>query len=263
MKDKFLDATKMALPVVVVISAVYEYFYFKGLGVDLERSPLGTADFLRGWLVWSPILIPFILGNLFSQVLVIGAGGSYAKSDTATTSRTLSPASVRLANRVYWGLSACGVLILGYCLFVGEKLQLGVQSCVPAFTVALIAKIPTLGLSPDREKSTLTYLLVFAFVAYFSLYGFAQGTAVLDEEFEVANIDSRQVTKVDGISYDVVRVFDQWTLARQRPKHYIWIHNQSEHSIEFKAGRKRYQGLRCIWNEDSCYINKRERESFQ
>lgn len=248
----------MALPVVVVISAVYEYFYFKGLGVDLERSPLGTADFLRGWLAWSPMLIPIVLGNLTSQVLVIGEGVSYAKSDTATTSRTLSPESVRFANRIYWGLSAYGVLILGYCLFVGEQLQplVQVESCILAFTVALMVKIPTLGLSPDREESTRTSLLVFAFVAYFSLYGFDQGTAVLDEEFEVANIDSRQVTKVDGISYDVVRVFDQWTLARQRPKHYIWIHNQSEHIIEFKAGRKRYQGLRCIWNEDSCYINK-------
>ena len=261
LKVKLIEAAEIALPVVFVISAAYEYFYFKALGIDLSKTPLGTSDFLRGWIVWMPVLIPLIAGRLLSQAFVFLANGSSPEVKTPQLQR--SPAAIKLVKTAFWSLIALGASIAFSYIVIGEYIQLLLQNCIATFAVAIWIKLPTKGTSNQHQESIKFLLIPIAFVAYFSLNGFAEGSVVLDDEFDISNLHSRQKIKIEGSAYDVIRVFEQWTLVRIRPKHYVWLNNQSSQTIEFEAGRRRYQGLPCLFNEDRCYIDVRERNSFK
>lgn len=260
-KFKLFKATEIALPIVFVISAAYEYFYFKALGIDLSKTPLGTSDFLRGWIAWMPVLIPLIAGRLLSQAFVFVSNGSSPEFKSPNMQR--SPAAIKLGKAVFWSLIALGASIAFSFIVIGEYIQLLLQSCIAAFATAIWIKLPTMGISKQHEESTKFFLIPIVFVAYFSMNGFAEGSVVLDDELDISNLHLRQHIKTEGLSYDVIRVFDQWTLARIRPKNYIWINHQSNHTIEFEASRKRYQGLWCVFDQSHCYIDVRERDSFR
>lgn len=70
MKDTILEAIKLTIPAVVVISVAYEFFYFIGTGWRLSQAPLQTQDFIRGWLVWGAVLLPVLTGTRDSRLVV-------------------------------------------------------------------------------------------------------------------------------------------------------------------------------------------------
>jgi hypothetical protein len=263
MSHRFLDAIKLTIPVVFVISVTYEFFYFLGMGWRLSQAPLHTQDFINGWMVWGAVLLPFLSGVLttsFSGLVKFDFFRGLSEHPTETE-KLLWEQKQSLVRIASWGCFSIGLLLLMKFILEGEFHFYVLQTSLLFFGLSFLIRSAFLGSIPNFY----TFLKFFSIglLSYCSLAGFENGTSVLDDELRLPNPVTRQTTKVLGVDEAVIRVFDQWTLIRQSPRHYAWINHQSGETIEFQAWRKRYQGIRCVFNENACYYDKRESDSFK
>ena len=264
MKDKVLDAIKLTIPAVVVISVAYEFFYFLGMGWRLSQAPLHTQDFIRGWLVWGAVLLPALSGSLttftfsVTNPLELNNEQPVSMSEAETLIYELKRCLVRV---IFWGFFAIGVTLLLRFIVEGEYRLYSLQTSVLCLGFSALVRMAFITGVPKFD--TFLKMMALGLLSYFCLVGFEDGTNVLDGEFRLPDTATVQTTRISGVNETVIRVFDQWTLIRQSPRHYAWINHQSGETIEFQAWRKRYQGIRCVFNENACYYDKRESDSFK
>jgi hypothetical protein len=264
MKDRILNAIKLTIPIVVVISVAYEFFYFIGMGWRLSQAPLNTQDFIRGWLVWGAVLLPLLSGSLttftFFTATPLDPNNQQPAPKTEAQAR-IHELKQRLIRVIFWGCVAIGATLLLRFIVEGEYRLYVLQTSFLFFGLSGLVRMAFITVIPKFD--TFLKMMALGLLSFFSLVGFEDGTNVLDGEFRLPNTATLQTTRISGVDETVIRVFDQWTLIRQSPRHYAWINHQSGETIEFQAWRKRYQGVRCIFNEDTCYYDKRESDSFK
>ena len=94
--------------------------------------------------------------------------------------------------------------------------------------------------SPVDHNRSLIRLLTFStiFVIYFSIKGFSDGKAVLDHQ---PTIDSQ--IEIKNKKYEVIRIFNDWSLFRINLNELGWIHHQSDRTIKVKINRDRFIGV--------------------
>lgn len=265
MPKYYSEALKLTIPFVVVLSVVYELFYFQGMGWRLSQAPLTTQDFLRGWVVWGAVALPLLFGFLStigSQHPFESVREAHRDSNTTGQIHAESRKSIRCLSKLLFCsmLAFSGALLLVFVI-AGETHLFVLQTGFSVFWLALMMRY--FFMVPEPEFVPIAKLIGGGILTLFSLAGLEAGSKVLSEEFQLPDVTTQQTSRIAGIDESVVRIFDQWTLVRLSPKHYAWINHQSGETIEFHPGRLRYQGLRCIFNEDYCYFSRREEQAYQ
>lgn len=257
---KLKNALELAVPYVVISSVGYEFFYFKGLGYQLNSTPLGVADFFRGWIFWLAVVLPAFVGFFVSN--------SSSKPLHILPSNLQQPTkNSSCAYKVFYYFSlyspylfsGVGVTVFIWFLFLGEQISFALQLGILLVFLGILEKMHQWSMTRVQTVG----ITLFALFLCVCVSGFEKGSIVLDDEFRATKQGLIGLTKLDEQEVDVIRIYDQWSLVRIYPKQYAWINHQSGRSIKFNVSRKRFQGIFCISNEDWCYIDKAERESYK
>jgi low affinity Fe/Cu permease len=258
--EKLKNALELAAPYVVTSSIGYEFFYFKGLGYQLSSTPLGVADFFRGWLFWLAVVLPafvgFFVSSTSSKPLHILPSNLQQPTENSTCTYKFIYYFSLYSPYLF---SGTGITVFIWFLFLGEQVAFALQMAILLVFLGILEKMHQWSMTRVQTVATaLTALFLCVCV-----FGFERGAAVLDDEFRATRQSFVGVTKLDEQEVDVIRIYDQWSLVRLYPKQYAWINHQSGHSIKFSVSRKRFQGIFCIKNDDWCYLDKIERESYK
>lgn len=242
--SQIINFSAIAVSFAVVVSGVYEFFYFLGFGTQLSETPLTTIDFLRGWMEWSSTGKYFFLGLCVH--LLISRIESW-KTEEEIVNATSNPEKTRQTRdapfrAIAWlsGLLLLGLLIVGEIYYMPAMLGMMVISIS---LVLWIAKGSPLGPAIASSKwMNLWVILIFC-----ALNAFHLGT-----DASVANNSHRLTTVLQDskIEVKVVRVFDQWSLVDLDDGVFGWYYHQSERLIKFVPDRRQFIGVYCyFWQE--------------
>jgi hypothetical protein len=265
MEDKILNATKIAIPVVVLISVTYEFFFFKGMGSSLSQSPLGTSDFLRGWIDWSPLLIPFIIGHIFTRAYFLQADRERNAVITyqIEDAKVAKPRWLKCVQK-WFTLSdlffVSGALLLCHFLLYGEQVTFLLGTSALLFSLGVFERLHQSSITQRSRLVLATGISIFGVVAFFAASGFYRGSSVLDLDIFESDKPPEFSMKLDEQTVTVVRVFDQWALVKKAAGTYAWIHHQSGKLIEFEPHRYRFQGVVCYFSDRLCYIEQAKKK---
>jgi hypothetical protein len=258
MKNKLLDATKLSLPVIVLISVSYEFFFFLGMGSSLSQSPLVTADFLRGWIEWSPSFIIFVIGYFATRALSLQT--NRIKDDTLThateNNEITKPYRLKQIKKRLSLSDVCFVvsgLLFFHFLLNGERTNNLLGSCLLMLACGAIDLLFRSSIAQENQLILASGILILGFVLFFAGYGFHRGSSVIDKRnFDIYNTSTLQM-KLDDQTVNVVRIFDQWALVKRTAGNFAWINHQSGKLIEFESHRVRFKGILCYFFDYRCY----------
>lgn len=242
--SQILNFSAIAVSFAVVVSGVYEFFYFLGFGTQLSETPLTTIDFLRGWMEWSSTGKYFFLGLCVH--LLISRIESW-KSEEEIVNATSNPARTRqIRDAPFRAIAWLSALLLLVFLVVGEIYYMPAMLGMLIASIALvlwIAKGSPLGPAMASSKwMNLWVILIFCAFNAFHL-----GT-----DASLANSSNRLTTVIQDSKTEVkvVRVFDQWSLVDLNDGVFAWYYHQSERIIKFSPDRRQFIGAYCyFWQE--------------
>lgn len=258
MKEKIITITKLAVPSVIILSIAYEWSYFYGLGIPLSLTPLGTSDFLKGWIRWYPVAFGFLTGLFLIKILIPRLENW--KSEHEIVQSSMNPEATRKARYLPWQIAQyLSIVILLIPLLFGENyITAGTMSLGylwARFIIWLLKGSPW-------ETFNLNALL-FGGLAIFLiiLLGFHSGSSIL------TNIDPQNLTTYKSNESSqplhIIRSFEQWTLVKTGSKEFSWIQHESNAMINFKSEREPFRGLLCNYFDIyPCKIIKQPQQAF-
>jgi hypothetical protein len=240
MKEKILTITKLAVPSVIILSIAYEWSYFYGLGIPLSLTPLGTSDFLKGWIRWYPLAFGMLTGIFLIKILIPRLENW--KSEEEIIQSSPNPEATRKARFLPWRLfQYLGLVALLMPILFGETYislgALGLSFLWARFIIWLFKGSPWQDFNLDA--------LLFGGLAILSsiLIGFQAGSSVLN------SVGGKFLTtyKSHGNSQplEIIRSFEQWTLVSIGTKEFSWIQHESNAMIHFNSEREPFNGLLC------------------
>jgi hypothetical protein len=240
-----IEISALAVSYSAVVSVVYEFFFFLGLGTDLSHTPLNPVDFLRGWMEWANTgqYIFFV----FLTHLLIRKLESWKTEEEIVASSSSPELTRKIRNSPHRYIIWLGGILLMKFLIVGEiHYQSGIIGII--ITSIIIFDWIVDG-SPQSSNIFNAKLPLFWFALIFcGLNAFKIGTSVYD-----ARTEPLYVTKISSGKYvEVVRVFDQWSLVRLDKREFAWVFHQSDREIKFSPERHQFIGAYCyFWQEYS------------
>jgi hypothetical protein len=252
MKEKILTITKLAVPTVIILSIAYEWSYFYGLGIPLSLTPLGTSDFLKGWIRWYPLAFGMLTGIFLIKILIPRLENW--KSEEEIIQSSSNPEATRKARFLPWRVfQYLGLLILLMPILFGENYislgALGLGFLWARFIIWLLKGSPWQDFNSDA--------LLFGGLAILSiiLIGFQAGFSALK------NVDSANLTTYksheNSQPLKVIRSFEQWTLVSTGSSEFSWIQYESNAMIHFTSERKPFIGLLCNYlNTHPCITSR-------
>ncbi len=239
-KSEVLEVSALIVAYSVVVSIMYDFFFFIGLGVDLSFTPLGPVDFLRGWMEWTSKGVFFFIG-LFIH-FVVRRIESW-KTEDEIVNATSNPQQARAlrdssAKLIYWSAA----FMFAIFLLLGEMVYtLAILAVVlaGAFIVFWFLRGTSFAETLLHPKwSSLWTVLIFC-----AVFGYLQGA-------EVMNVSKKyqMTTSVPSMpDVEVVRLFDQWSLVRISEKELGWYFHQSDRLIKFAPERRQFIGAYCFY----------------
>ncbi len=225
---------KFAIPTLILTSIAYELMYFQALGISISDTPIGISDLFRSWMSWYATVIAVLFG-FFIPESIFKRVENY-KTEDQLINETSNPKQTRAiranANKVLkWAWLSLSIIPI---LF-GESFILFAYSGVFLFSVSFVRWLDV-GKTKQDQLNTLIYTFIFLFLSFFAFRGFTDGAMIAKKKASVF-VDYK------GQNLNVVRVFDQWTLATCNNEDYVWIYHQSDRSLTTHAERKKFDGL--------------------
>jgi len=249
MKEKIITITKLAIPSVIILSIAYEWSYFYGLGISLSITPLGTSDFLKGWIRWYPWAFGILTGLFLVKILIPRLEGW--KSEQEIIQSSPNPEATQKARLQPWkALHYFGLLALLMPILFGETYitvgTIGLSYLWGRFIVWLFKG------SPWQAFNMEALLYGGLAVLSISLLGFHSGSLVLNNP----NYHGETTYKNSEHSkpLQIIRTFEQWTLVATGKKQFSWIQHESNVEINFESDREPFKGLVC--NQIHMYLCK-------
>jgi hypothetical protein len=255
--EKLLYITKVSTPLVIVLSLIYEMFYFFGMGTKLSNTPLNTSDFLRGWLNWYPYIFGSVTGYIIFELVIRRLELWQTEEEIISNSR--NPSAVkRFRDSPYVFAKYLGVLSIVLFLLLGEKFLygfcLGLVFLFPEFLAWISQGAPWFINHSDRSK----IMILFSSVIFLAAHAWMKGAMV----GSIANTQaSYQLNSEKSTApQKVIRIFDQWSLIHLNENNYAWINNQSSTTIQFSADRAKFNGFGCNLWDKLCVKTKASRD---
>lgn len=237
MEEKISLLLKLTIPTLVIASLTYELNYFWGMGLSINSTPLEVSDLLRSWIEWGSIFLSASLAYLLLETFLKRAENW--RSEDQIINSTNNPELTRKFREYSWRtMKFFAYLTLLIFILFGEdylmKSIIGFYALGHSFILWVTEKSPV-----DHNRS-LIRLLTFStfFVIYFSIKGFSDGKAILDNQ---PAIDSQ--IEIKNKNYEVIRIFNNWSLLRINLNELGWIHHQSDRTIKVKISRDRFIGV--------------------
>lgn len=239
-----IEISALAVSYSAVVSVVYEFFFFLGLGTDLSHTPLSPIDFLRGWMEWTNSCRYFFLGVLTDFLI------RKFKSRKSKDEKVASPISSEKTKEIpdslviLIGLGGGTLLLL---LIYGE---LYYSISMFGLMLILVGGIVWIALGSPLRSSLLSpqWSMFWVVIVFCGMNAFNIGKSVYDASSEplyVTNISNDK-------DVEVVRVFDQWSLVRLDKRQFAWVFHQSDRVIKFTPERRQFIGAYCyFWQEYS------------
>ena len=239
-----LNFSAIAVSFAVVVSGVYEFFYFLGFGTQLSETPLTTIDFLRGWMEWSSTGNYFLLG--LSVHLLISRIETW-RTEEEIVNATSNPSRTRqIRDAPFRAIAWLSGLLLLVFLLIGEIYY---QSAMLGMLVASIALVLWIAkgspLGPAMANSKWMNLWVILIFCAFNAFHLGTDASLADNSNRLTTVVQDSKTEVK-----VVRVFDQWSLVHLNDGVFGWYYHQSERMIKFVPDRQQFIGAYCyFWQE--------------
>lgn len=240
MKEKIIAITKLSIPSVVILSIAYEWSYFYGLGIPLYLTPLGTSDFLKGWIRWYPLAFGMLTGIFLIKILIPRLENW--KSEAEIVQSSPNPEATRKMRALPWRLfQYIGLVALLMPILFGETYislgTIGLSFLWARFIVWLFKGSPWTDFNLEA--------LLFGGLAILSviLIGFQAGSSALSN----ANDEKLTTYKSHENSEPlrIIRSFEQWTMVSKGAKEFAWVQHESNAMIQFKSEREPFSGLLC------------------
>jgi hypothetical protein len=240
MKEKIFTITKLAVPSVIILSITYEWSYFYGLGIPLSLTPLGTSDFLKGWIRWYPLAFGMLTGVFLIKVLIPRLENW--KSEEEIIQSSSNPEATRKARFLPWRLfQYVGLVTLLMPILFGEKYislgTLGLSFLWVRFIIWLFKG------SPWKDFNLDALLISGLVILSGILIGFQAGSSVLK------NVNNENLitykSHENSQPLRIIRSFEQWTLVSTGAKEFSWVQHESNAMIHFTSRREPFPGLLC------------------
>ena len=237
MEEKISLLLKLTIPTLVIASLTYELNYFWGMGLAINSTPLEVNDLLRSWIEWGSIFLLASLSYLLFETFLKRAENW--QSEDQIINSTNNPEFIRKIREYFWRtIKLFAYLTLLIFLLFGENYLVSAMIGFFALGHSIILWITEK--SPVDHNRSLIRLLTFStfFIIYFSIKGFSDGKDVLDNK---PTIDSQ--IEIKNKNYEVIRIFNDWSLFRINLNELGWIHHQSDRTIKVKINRDRFIGV--------------------
>lgn len=237
MEEKINLLLKLTIPTLVIASLTYELNYFWGMGLSINSTPLEVSDLLRSWVEWGSI---FLLAS-FSYLLIeafLRRAEKWQSEDQIINS-TSNPELIKKLRGAAWKtIKLSAYLTLFIFILLGEEyLTISIAGffVLGSFVISWVTEK-----SPIAHNHLLIRLLIFSicFIIYFSIKGFGDGKAILDNKPIINNR-----IEIKNENYEVIRIFSDWSLYRINSSALGWVHHQSDRIISVKINRDRFIGL--------------------
>ncbi len=242
--SQILNYSALAVSFAVVVSGVYEYFYFLGFGTQLSETPLTTIDFLRGWMEWSSTGMYFFLGLCVH--LLISRIESW-KTEEEIVNGSSNPARTRqIRDAPFRAIGWLSVLLLLGFLLLGEIYYMPAMLGMMVASISLVVWIAK-GSPIGPAMASSKWMNLWVILIFCAFNAFHLGT-----EASQSKSINRPTTVIQDLKteFKVVRVFDQWSLVELDDGAFGWYFHQSERMIKFVPDRRQFIGVYCyFWQE--------------
>lgn len=240
MKEKIFTITKLAVPSVIILSIAYEWSYFYGLGIPLSLTPLGTSDFLKGWIRWYPLAFGMLTGIFLVKIFIPRLANWRSEEEIIESSPY--PESIRRARVPPWKLfQYAGLIVMVMPILFGETYislgAIGLSFLWARFIFWLFKG------SPWQDFNLEALLFGGLAVLLAILIGFQSGSSTLNS-VERKNLTT-YMSHENSQPLEIIRSFEQWTLVSTGAKEFSWIQHESNAMIHFKSEREPFPGLLC------------------
>ena len=208
---------------VIVLALFYEISFFISLGISMASTPLGIGDLSDTWIEKSAHLT-ILLSVLFCYDLIL----------QKSTEEMEEKAIRKKAN---FFLIAIYLAALVFPLY-GERFIISIWP----FTTLLISVL-LWSIMPKSMKEKLGKFrvsIIIFFMLYPFLEGFSDGSEIVTQIAE-----SKGTITLNESEVDIVRIFEQWTLAKN-DNGFVWINHSSGTTIKLNSYRKNiFTGVLC------------------
>lgn len=237
MEEKVSLLLKLIIPTLVIASLTYELNYFWGMGLAINATPLAVNDLLRSWIEWGSIFLLASLGYLLFETFLKRAENWQSEDQIINSAN--NPELTKKIRKYFWQvIKIFAYLTLLIFLLFGENYL--ISAMFGFFALGHTTILWVTEKSPIDHNRPLIRLLTLSifFIIYFSIKGFSDGKDVLDNK---STIDSQIV--INNKNYEVIRIFNDWSLLRINSNELRWVHHQSDRTIAAKIGRNRFIGI--------------------
>ncbi len=240
-KTEILEFSALVVTYSVVVSIVYDFFFFIGLGINLSMTPIGPVDFLRGWMEWTSKGMFYFIGLMIH--FIVRRIESW-KTEEELIKSTSNPEQMKKIREmplklIFWIAAA---LFSVYLIFGEVVYSVAILGIIVAgsFFISWFLSGTTFSETVLHPKwSSLWSVLIFC-----GVFGFHQGAEVMYQSPESLPLNTSS-TSTDGLP--VIRLFDQWSLVRLNEKELGWYFHQSDRLIKFTPERRQFIGAYCFY----------------
>ena len=249
--EKIQNYFKVFIPISIAASICYEIAFFMGFGVGIKDAPIGTADFLRGWLQWSAYGWGLFAGYFISNILIRRIEGW--KTEEQIIASAKDPEKLRRFRNSPYKFIRLGAIFLGMqFLFVGEV------SFLPLYLLSIwlaIDLVKWLFIGSPYENYLINQRSMFLIVCLvgFLVLGFERGSITMRMKY--SDIEPSLELQA-GENVKVIRILDQWSLVKTKDEEFGWVNHQSGKLIKFKANRYQFVGLLCYAKKNFEFASK-------
>ena len=236
----------------VFISVCYDWGFFFALGTSFAQAPTTIADHLQSWLVWLPRASVIVLALLASEFFLRRM--EHGKSNEEIIASSKNPAAVRIfRNGPYVFTLVFCIIIVVRSIAVGEPFPLSILlTAFCAVYVWLNLAIWIFRHPTVKERSSVALRQLFAFVPPVILIAFAWGMEdaypATPHQYATHRMHmpgTEAIAQETSEEVELLRVFEEWALVRDRNRGIIWIGLDRVGEFEQLTERKPFRGVLC------------------
>ena len=202
---------KFGIPMLILGGFSYEYFFLLGLGIDRDKAPIGTADFLRNWFILVPMVINLGIGALISIIQSIFEENSTEKKIFNEEIEIKREKIIKYFNSSAKVLFCLGILLNTIYLILGNNLLFfyTIGLCLLIFALFFYFLVKTIKSNNDFDDIKFWFFVTIAGCFFVINSGDAYNKGI---DNHLSSKNNYQYIMIKNEKKQVVKIYDQWTL---------------------------------------------------
>ena len=236
----------------VIFSFFHDWGFFFALGISFAQAPTTIADHLQSWLVWLPRVSVVVLILLAIEFFLRRMEHGMSEEEIIASSD--NPAALRkFRNRPYvFTLMIC---IISFLIWIAVGEPSPISSATVALAVIWIGFANWIFGHPTvRARSSIVLRKLFTIVPPVVLFalGWGMDSARQAAPYQYATHRMHMpgtgaIAQATSEEVELLRVFEEWALIRDRNRGIIWIDLDRIGELEQLTERKPFRGLLCLF----------------